>query len=65
MSFIFAFVIIAGIIAALAVFSALFENAVVCELIDLARGALCAAGRFILNLIMLPAWFVWTVFSRL
>ena len=65
MGFIFAFITVAGIIAAFGIFSALFENAVVCELFDLAKNALCAAGRFLLNVIMFPAWAVWTIVSRL
>lgn len=65
MGFIFAFVIIAGIIAAFGIFSALTENAVVCEVFELVKNALSCVCRVLLTVIMLPAWAVWTLVSKL
>ena len=65
MTFIYAFIIIMGIIGGLALCSALAENAYVCEFFAGAKRVVLFIGKALLSIIMLPAYAVWSIAMRL
>ena len=65
MNFIYAFIIIFAVITGLALFSALAENAYVCEAFDVIKRHTSGVLRVLLAVIMLPAYAVWSLSSKL